>query len=96
MSKGYIVCVYENIKDDQVLKNYANKARSAVEKYNGKFLVRGGEQTEFEIEGYERTVVIEFNSYEDALNCYNSNDYQKALETVRISATRLVSIVKGI
>ena len=94
--KGYIVCVYENIKDDQVLKNYANKARSAVEKYNGKFLVRGGEQTEFEIEGYERTVVIEFNSYEDALNCYNSNDYQKALETVRISATRLVSIVKGI
>ena len=28
--KGYIVCVYENIKDDQVLKNYANKARSAV------------------------------------------------------------------
>ena len=59
-------------------------------------MVRGGEQTEFEIEGYERTVVIEFNSYEDALNCYNSKDYQKALETVKISATRLVSIVKGI
>ena len=30
--KGYIVCVYESIKDDDALKNYAIKARSAVEK----------------------------------------------------------------
>ena len=42
MTKGYIVCVYEAIKNDEALKNYAIKARSAVEKYNGKFLVRGG------------------------------------------------------
>ena len=40
--RGYIVCVYESIKDDEALKNYAIKARSAVEKYDGKFLVRGG------------------------------------------------------
>ena len=40
--KGYIVCVYESIKDDDALKNYAIKARSAVEKYSGKFLIRGG------------------------------------------------------
>ena len=29
MSKGYIVCIYESINDDQALKNYANKAREA-------------------------------------------------------------------
>ena len=40
--KGYIVCVYESIKDDNALKNYALKAREAVGKYSGKFLVRGG------------------------------------------------------
>ena len=38
---GYIVCVYESIKDDNALKNYALEARQAVEKYGGKFLVRG-------------------------------------------------------
>ena len=41
MNKGYIVCVYENINDDNALKDYAKKAKEAVEKYGGKFLVRG-------------------------------------------------------
>ena len=66
--KGYIVCVYENIKDDQVLKNYANKARSAVEKYNGKFLVRGGQNVVTEGKNFVRTVIIEFESFK----CYTT------------------------
>ena len=33
MNKGYIVTVYENINDDEALKNYAEKAREAVKKY---------------------------------------------------------------
>ena len=47
MSNGYIVVVYESIKDDNALKNYAEKARSAVEKYGGKFLVRGGKKNSY-------------------------------------------------
>ena len=39
MKNGYIVCVYESIKDNNALKDYAEKARSAVEQYGGKFLV---------------------------------------------------------
>ena len=95
MAKGYWV-VRGNVYDKAQYSKYVESASKIIYNFNGKFLVRGGEQTEFETEGYERTVVIEFNSYEDALNCYNSKDYQKALETVKISATRLVSIVKGI
>ena len=95
MAKGYWV-VRGDVYDKEQYSKYVESASRIIEKFNGKFFLFCGEQTEFEIEGYERTVVIEFNSYEDALNCYNSNDYQKALETVRISATRLVSIVKGI
>ena len=44
MKNGYIVCVYESIKDNNALKDYAEKARSAVEQYGGKFLVRGGKK----------------------------------------------------
>ena len=40
--KGYIVCVYEVVKDIDALKNYALKAKEAVEKHSGKFLIRGG------------------------------------------------------
>ena len=42
--KGYIVCVYESIEDEDTLKNYASKAREAIEKYDGKILVRGGKK----------------------------------------------------
>ena len=38
--KGYIVCVYKSINDENTLRRYAVKARVAVEKYNGKFLIR--------------------------------------------------------
>ena len=36
--KGYVVCVYKNITNEEKLKEYAIKARAAVEKYKGKFL----------------------------------------------------------
>ena len=39
--RGYVVCVYKSISDESALKNYAIKAKIAVEKYKGKFLVRG-------------------------------------------------------
>ena len=42
--KGYVVCVYKSIKDPELLKNYAVGAKLAVEKYEGKFLIRGGEK----------------------------------------------------
>ena len=34
--KGYVVCVYKNISNEEKLKEYAVKARAAVEKYKGK------------------------------------------------------------
>ena len=40
--KAYWVCVYEKIDNPEKLKEYAVKARPAVEKFSGKFLVRGG------------------------------------------------------
>ena len=43
--KGYVVCVYKSINNAEKLSEYATKARLAVEKYKGKFLVRGGRAT---------------------------------------------------
>ena len=63
MKKGYVVCVYENIKDQELLKNYASKSKSAVDKYKGIFLVRGGNNITTEGKEFIRTVVIEFDSF---------------------------------
>ena len=39
---------------------------------------------------------IKFNSFEEALFCYNSDEYQEALEYVKNSSDRLVVIVEGL
>ena len=95
MSNGYWV-VRANISDAEEYSKYVQDATDIIAKYNGHFLIRGGDQIEFEESGFERTVVVEFNSFEDALECYKSTDYQSALKFVKNSSKRYVSIVKGV
>ena len=95
MSKGYWV-VRANISDAEEYSKYVQVATDIIAKYNGHFLIRGGDQIEFEESGFERTVVVQFNSFEDALECYKSTDYQSALKFVKNSSKRYVSIVKGV
>ena len=93
--RGYIVCVYKSIKDLNALKEYAVKAKSSVEKYKGKFLVRGGEKITTEGEVSPRTVVIEFPSFENAKDFYYSKEYQKAHEILGTTAIRHHQILEG-
>ena len=76
--------------------NYVELAGPIITKFNGTFLTRGGRQIELEGEGYERTVLIEFNSMDEAKSCYESDDYKQALGFIKKSAGRLVVIVEGI
>ena len=95
MKKGYWV-VRANINNLNEYSKYIDIASAVIKKYDGTFIVRGGNQTEFEKEGFDRTVVVEFKSYKDALECYKSSEYQSALKLVEISASRLVSVVEGV
>ena len=87
--RGYIL-------NHEEYSKYINLAGPIVHKHHGNFLVRGGKQIEVEGEGFDRTVLIEFNSFDEALSCYNSGEYQEALDHVKNSAKRLVTIVEGI
>ena len=93
--KGYIVCVYESVKDDETLKNYAIKARSAVEKYSGKFLIRGGKKIVTEGKNFVRTVVIEFNSFDIAKEFFYSLEYQDAHKLLKDTIIRNHQIIEG-
>ena len=93
--KAYWV-VRGNILNPNEYEKYKELATPIIHKYNGRFLARGGKQIEVEGEGYERTVLIEFNNFNDATHCYNSDEYQSALFHVESSAKRLVSIVEGV
>lgn len=93
--KGYWV-VRGHILDPIEYGKYIELAGPAIKKHNGVFLSRGGKQLEKEGSGYERTVIIQFNSFNEASACYGSDEYQKALEFVKSSAHRLVAITEGI
>ena len=93
--KGYIVSVYESIKDDDALKNYALKAREAVEKYNGKFLVRGGNKITTEGNEFVRTAIIEFSSFNQAKIFFYSKEYQEAHNLLKDTVVRHHQIIEG-
>lgn len=95
MTKGYIVCTYESIKDENVLKNYAIQAKLAVDKYEGKFLVRGGNKIVTEGKEYIRTAVIEFSSYDKAKEFFYSLEYKAAHELLKDTVIRNHQIIEG-
>ena len=94
--KGYVVCVYKSIRNQEKLKEYAVKARVAVEKYKGKFLIRGGKSISNEGEKSPRTVIIEFPSYGEANTFYQSEEYQEAHIILKGYAERQFQIVEGV
>jgi uncharacterized protein (DUF1330 family) len=93
--KGYVVCVYKSISSEEKLKEYAVKAKAAVEKYKGKFLIKGGKAKTNEGAKSPRTVVIEFPSYDDANSFYNSREYKGAHEILKGHAERHHQTIEG-
>ena len=93
--KGYVVCVYKSISDENVLKEYATKAKSAVEKYKGKFLIRGGKKITTEGVESPRTIVIEFPSFSEAEIFFYSKEYQEAHVLLNGAVVRHHQIIEG-
>ena len=93
--KGYVVCVYKSISNEEKLKEYAVKARAAVEKYKGKFLIKGGRSTINEGDKSPRTVVIEFPTYNEANLFYNSEEYQDAHAVLKGHVIRHHQTIEG-
>ena len=93
--KGYWLALC-HITDSELYNKYIKLAGPAIEKYGGKFLARGGQQTKLEGESFERTVLIEFPSIEAAKEAYHSEEYKEALEFSSKSSVRHVVIVEGL
>ncbi|SLN63921.1 hypothetical protein PEL8287_03500 [Roseovarius litorisediminis] len=77
MTKGYWVA-HVDVEDPQVYEKYKAANAAPFARYGARFLIRGGEQQVREGALRTRTVVIEFPSYEDAVACYESAEYQAA------------------
>jgi len=77
MAKGYWIGRVD-VDDPEVYARYVAANKMPFDEYGARFLVRGGQFTNPEGHARERNVVIEFPSYEAALACYESPEYQAA------------------
>ena len=93
--KAYWVCIYEKINDLEKLKAYALKAKPAIEKFSGNFLVRGGKNRTNEGINTPRNVVVEFPDFNTAIKCYDSKEYQEAHDILNGHVVRHHQIVEG-
>lgn len=94
MPKGYWV-VRVDVSDPEQYKKYVAANAGPLGKYGAHFLVRAGRSETAEGISRSRNVVIEFPSYEVALECWRSPDYQAAIRLRTSVSTADVLIIEG-
>ena len=94
MAKGYWIA-HVTVTDPEGYQKYIAANAAPFAKYGARFLVRGGRHEVLDGSSRERHVVIEFESYEQALACHRSPEYQAAEKLRQAYAETDLVIVEG-
>jgi uncharacterized protein (DUF1330 family) len=94
MTKGYWVARVD-VSDPEGYKAYIAANAEAFRKYGAKFLARAGRFESLEGSNRTRNVVIEFPSYQAALDCWKSPEYQAAIKLRQPVSTADLIILEG-
>lgn len=103
MAKGYWIA-HITVTDPEAFKGYAPLSGPAIANHGGRYIIRGGKPSPGQPSGSryavrsgapkDRHIVVEFDSYEAALACYNSPEYQRAI-AVRDRSCQIDIVVIG-
>jgi uncharacterized protein (DUF1330 family) len=96
MAKAYWVSAYRAVKDSGKLAAYAKLAGPALTAGGGRFLARGEPAVVYELGLRQRTVLVEFESVEQAVAAHDSPAYQAALDALGDGAEREIRIIEGV
>ena len=96
MAKAYWFSIYRSISNPAALAEYAKLAGPAITAGGGRFLARGTPAKTYEAGLDQRTVLIEFDSVEQAMAAHDSPGYQAALAALGNGAERDIRIVEGV
>ena len=95
MTKAYWISLYFKVDNQENLKKYAETVTPIIKSYGGNPLVRGGKCQTFDGDNFLRTVVWEFPSYEKAMECHSSKEYQAGWNIAKDTTKRHMQIVEG-
>lgn len=96
MAKAYWIANV-TVTDPDNYAAYQSLAPEAFRVYGARFIARGGRNDALEgRKTPQRTVVIEFPSYQHAYDCYHSETYSRARKARRNAAEVDIVIVEGL
>jgi uncharacterized protein (DUF1330 family) len=96
MAKGYWVCFYRSISKPEAVVEYAKLAGPAIQSGGGRFLARGVATKTYEAGLAMRTIVIEFDSVQQAIATFESPAYHAACLLLEGAAERDIRIIEGV
>ena len=94
MAKGYWIARVD-VADLEKYKEYVAANAEPLRKFGARFVVRAGRFENVEGGSRSRNVVIEFPSYQSALDCWHSPEYQRAIRIRQPVSTGDVIIIEG-
>ena len=95
MAKGYWLARLE-IKDKDTFAEYRKRNAAPLAKFGGRFLVRGGRAETVFGPARAENVVIECDSYRQAVACFHSAEYQAAARYLKQSCEVEFVIAEGV
>ena len=96
MPKGYLLSAHRSPADPNKRSAYLKLAGPAIIKAGGKMLASTSNVKAYENGKAEQTVLVEFESFDKAIEAYESEDYQKALEALDGGADRDFRLFEGV
>jgi uncharacterized protein (DUF1330 family) len=94
MPKGYWI-VRVDIADQEQYKKYVAANAEPLKKYGARFVVRAGKFENVEGGSRTRNAVIEFPTYQAALDCWKSPEYQRAIALRNNVCTIDLIVIEG-
>jgi uncharacterized protein (DUF1330 family) len=95
MKKGYWISLYSKVENQENLKKYSDAVIPIIKSFGGVPLIRGGEHQTYNGEDFIKTVVWEFPSYEKAIECHDSKDYQAGWSLAKDTTVRHMQVIEG-
>jgi len=96
MANTYWIATYRAVTNPDKLAAYARLAAPAITAGGGTFIVRGTPAKTYEAGLNQRTVVIAFDSLEQAIATHDSPAYQGALAALGDRAERDIGLIEGV
>ena len=91
---GALWIAHVTVTDAEAYGKYAELAGPAIAKHGGAFIARAGRFVQLEGKERPRNVVARFPSVDAAVACYNSPEYQAALNHARGASERELMVVE--